>query len=100
MENDREINITVRIADFESFSLPIRMSQEALYRELISKINRYVDRFRFSSAPDSGPVALAKVALYYATMLYRCNEQLNRQSQLLADMEQELDNLLGHRQQP
>ena len=71
MNADKEHRITIRIADIEPFKLPVAQSEESFYRMVAGKINENVDRLRFGANADSDGVALAKVTLYYATMLYR-----------------------------
>lgn len=94
MSIDKEHRISVSIADIDTFSLPIQPSEEMLYRQVIENINRHVDRFRFGPNADKVSVAMAKVAIYYATMLYRRNDMMNTQAQLLAELESKFDSLL------
>ncbi len=79
MNADKEHRITIRIADIEPFKLPV---------------NENVDRLRFGANADSDGVALAKVTLYYATMLYRRTNLMNNQAELLREFEARLDSLL------
>ena len=44
---------------------------------------------------DSSDVALAKVTLYYATLLYRSTELVKKQNKLLEEFEQRIDQLLA-----
>ncbi len=94
MEPDREHRITVKISDIEPFKIGVSESEESFYRQVIEKINENVRRLQFNSSPDSTEVAVAKVALYYATMLYHRNNIMNAQSRLLEDFERQLDELL------
>ena len=79
MNADKEHRITIRIADIEPFKLPVAQSEESFYRMVAGKINENVDRLRFGANADSDGVALAKVTLYYATMLYRRTNLMNNQ---------------------
>ena len=96
MTFEKENRISVSIADIDTFSLPVPPSEEMLYRQVIENINQHVDRFRFGQNADKVNVALAKVAIYYATMLYRRNDMMNTQARLLADLEAKFDSLLQH----
>lgn len=86
--------ITVKIAGAPAFKLPVSENEESFYRHVISRINDNFNHFRFGANGDSDAVALAKVTLYYATMLYRKTEQIRSQAQLLEDFEHRLDSLL------
>ncbi|MDE5631925.1 MAG: hypothetical protein K2L92_09250 [Muribaculaceae bacterium] len=94
MDDNREHRITIKIAGVEPFRLPVSESEESFYRLVIKRINENVDRLSYGAAADPQPVALAKVALYYATMLYRQTNMINSQARMLADFEERLDALL------
>ena len=94
MNADKEHRITIRIADIEPFKLPVAQSEESFYRMVAGKINENVDRLRFGANADSDGVALAKVTLYYPTMLYRRTNLMNNQAELLREFEARLDSLL------
>lgn len=94
MNADPEHNITIKIADVEPFKLPIAESEEAFYRMVLEKFSTNVDRFRFGAAADSTAVALCKVGLYYATLLYKRTHQINMQAEMLRSFEERLDSLL------
>ncbi|MDE6463700.1 MAG: cell division protein ZapA [Muribaculaceae bacterium] len=94
MNADKEHRITIKIADIESFKLPVSESEESFYRMVVQKINDNMDRLRYGINGDSTEVALAKVAVYYATMLYRRTNQMNSQAGMLHDFEARLDSLL------
>ncbi len=94
MNADPEHKITIKIADVEPFKLPIRQSEESFYRMVLEKFNSNVDRFRYGTGADSTQVALCKVGLYYATMLYKRTHQINSQAEILRDFEQRLDGLI------
>lgn len=94
MNADHEHNITIKIADIESFKLPVPESAESFYRTVIEKINENVNRFRFGQNANPTTVALAKVALYYATMHYRRTYQMTMQAEMLKKFEERLDSLL------
>lgn len=95
MNNAKQHLITVKIAGSEVFKLPVAENEESFYRYVIERINDNCNHFRFGPHADSPSVALAKVTLYYATMLYRQTEQVNRQSALLDDFEARIDSLLA-----
>ncbi len=95
MNNAKQHLITVKIAGSEVFKLPVAENEESFYRYVIERINDNCNHFRFGPHADSSSVALAKVTLYYATMLYRQTEQVNRQSALLDDFEARIDSLLA-----
>ncbi|MDE6467291.1 MAG: cell division protein ZapA [Muribaculaceae bacterium] len=94
MSQQHEHRITIKIADAEAFKLPVKESEESFYRHVVEQINNNVNRFTFGANADSPDVALAKVALYYATMLYRQTNLINSQADMLADFERRIDNLL------
>lgn len=94
MENDKEHRITVKIADIEPFKIGVSESEESFYRQVIERINENVRRLQYNASPDSSPVAVAKVALYYATMLYHRSNIMTAQTKLLENFEKELDELL------
>ncbi len=94
MNADKEHRITIKIADIETFKLPVSESEESFYRMVVQRINDNVDRFRYGANADSTAVALAKVALYYATMLYRRTNQMNSQAEMLRSFEERIDSLL------
>lgn len=94
MDDNREHRITIKIAGVEPFRLPVSENEESFYRLVIKRINENVDRLSYGAAADPQPVALAKVALYYATMLYRQTNMINSQARMLADFEERLDALL------
>lgn len=95
MKESREHLITVKIADVEPFKLPVAESEESLYRYVIERINTHYDHFRLGRIADSESVALAKVTLYYATLLYQKTATLREQSNLLEQFEERLDSLLA-----
>lgn len=94
MNADPEHNITIKIADVEPFKLRITQSEEPFYRMVLDKFNTNVDRFRYGIASDSTAVALCKVGIYYATMLYKRTHQINSQAEMLRSFEERLDSLL------
>ncbi len=94
MNEQREHKITIKIADVEPFRLPVPENEESFYRHVIERINKNVDKLSFGAHADSREVALAKVALYYATMLYRQTNLINAQAALLSDFEKRIDSLL------
>ncbi|MDE5628087.1 MAG: hypothetical protein K2I69_00835 [Muribaculaceae bacterium] len=95
MKQSNEHLITVKIADVVPFKLPVSESEESLYRYVIGRINEHYDRFHFGPMADSSDVALAKVTLYYATLLYRSTELVKKQNKLLEEFEQRIDQLLA-----
>lgn len=94
MNADPEHKITIKIADVEPFKLRISESEESFYRMVLEKFNANVDRFRYGTGADSTEVALCKVGIYYATMLYKRTHQINTQAELLRTFEERLDSLL------
>lgn len=94
MSAKTEHKITIQIADIETFQLPVAKSEESFYQMVIEKINDNVNRFHYGVHADSTPVALAKVALYYATLAYRQNDKINAQSEMLHNFEERLNGLL------
>jgi hypothetical protein len=94
MIKQNEHRITIKIGDVQAFTLPVREDEESFYRRVIEQINNNVNRLRFGRNADSPSVALAKVALYYATMLYRQTNLINSQAELLKDFENRIDSLL------
>lgn len=94
MKQSNQHLITVKIAGADAFKLPVAENEESFYRYVIERINENLQKFRYGSNADSDSVALAKVALYYATMLYRKTELMRSQATLLEDFETRLDSLL------
>ena len=94
MKQSNSHRITVNICGAEAFKLPVPEDEESFYRELIERINSNCDRFRYGRDADTDGVALAKVALYYATMYYRRHDTARRQSELLDSFEASLDSLI------
>jgi len=94
MTTQKEHRITIKIGDVPAFTLPVREDEESFYRRVIEQINNNVNRFRFGRNADIPAVALAKVTLYYATMLYRQTNLINSQSEFLKNFEDRLDSLL------
>ena len=90
MEQSKVHSITVKIAGVDSFKLPVKENEESFYRSIIERINLI-----YGASGDKPTVALAKVALYYADMLYRQTKQLQEQKTLLQDFESRLDQLLS-----
>ena len=78
----------------EPFDLPIHRNEESFYRNVLEHINRNIDRLRYGANPNAASVAVAKVLLYYATLLYRRTQQINSQAELLDAFEKRLDGLL------
>lgn len=74
--------------------MPIAESEEAFYRMVVEKFSSNVDRFRLGAAADSTEVALCKVGIYYATLLYKRTHQINMQADMLRTFEERLDSLL------
>lgn len=94
MNEQKEHRITIKIADADVFKLPVKESEESFYRHVIEQINHNVNRFRYGANADTPSAALAKVTLYYATMLYRQTNLINTQADLLQDFEERIDRLL------
>ena len=95
MNQPKQHLITVKIAGAEAFKLPVSENEESFYRYVIERINDNCNHFRYGAFADTDSVALAKVTLYYATMLYRQTEQLNNQASMLDEFEQRIDGLLA-----
>lgn len=87
--------ITVDISGAKPFKLPVDENEESFYRQIIEKINENCRRFQSGIEADDEQVALAKVALFYATMFYRRHDLVCRQGALLDAFEQRLDAFLG-----
>lgn len=87
--------ITVKIAGAEPFKLPVAENEESFYRYVIERINDNLNKFRSGTNADTENVALAKVALYYATMLYRKTELIRSEAELLERFEANIDRLLA-----
>lgn len=94
MEKQTEHRITVKIADAPAYKLAVKESEESFYRQVIANINANVDKLRYGVNADNAQVALAKVTLYYATMLYRQTKMINDREKLLDDFEARIDALL------
>lgn len=95
MKQSNQHLITVKLAGAEPFKLPVAENEESFYRYIIERVNANLQKFRFGANADTENVALAKVALYYATMLYRKTELIRSQASLLDDFEARIDNLLA-----
>lgn len=95
MKQPNEHRITVKITGSEVFKLPVAENEESFYRAVIEKINKNINGLCQGVGADRPTVALAKVALYYATILYRRTEAMAEQSRLLDDFEATLDSLLA-----
>ena len=95
MEQSKVHSITVKITGVDPFKLPVKENEESFYRSIIERINGNCENLIYGASGDKPAVALAKVALYYADMLYRQTKQLQDQRILLADFEARLDRLLS-----
>lgn len=94
MNEQKEHRITVKITGADSFKLPVAENEESFYRVVIENINKNINGLCLGSNAEKPSVALAKVALYYATILYRQTTMLNNQAQMLRDFEARIDELL------
>lgn len=94
MDENKEHRITIKIPGVEPFKLPVAENEESFYRLVVKRISNNVDRLSYGANADHQPIALAKVTLYYATMLYRQTNAINEQTKLLDDFENRLDQLL------
>ncbi|MCM1066223.1 MAG: hypothetical protein NC418_01455 [Muribaculaceae bacterium] len=94
MNKQIEHRITIKIDGADPFRLPVREDEESFYRHVIEQINSNIRRFRFGPNPDTSSAAIAKVALYYAVMLYRQTNLINNQADMLRDFEERIDELL------
>ena len=95
MKQSNQHLITVNIAGAVSFRLPVAESEESFYRYVIDRINDNLNKFRYGANADPENVALAKVALYYATMLYQKTDLIRSQTELLDNFEKRIDQLLA-----
>lgn len=95
MKQSNQHLITVNIAGATPFRLPVAESEESFYRYVIDRINDNLNKFRYGVNADPENVALAKVALYYATMLYHKTELIRSQAELLDNFESRIDQLLA-----
>lgn len=87
-------NITIKITGANPFTIPVKENEESFYFYVVEQINNNIDRFKYGANSDTQTVALAKVALYYATMLYRQTNLINNQAETLQKLEARLDELL------
>lgn len=94
MDQKRENKILIKITGVDSFRLRVREDEESSYRYIVDKINENVHRFQSGVNGDSPSVALAKVAIYYATLLFEKSKHIASQQALLEDFEKNLDSLL------
>jgi len=94
MKQQKEHRITIKIADADPFKLPVKEDEESFYRHVIEQINANVNKFLYGPNADTPSVALAKVTLYYGTLLYRQANLINNQAEMLKDFEEKIDKLL------
>lgn len=94
MKQQNEHRITIKIADADPFKLPVKEDEESFYRHVIEQINANVNKFLYSPNADTPSVALAKVTLYYGTLLYRQANLINNQAEMLQAFEEKIDKLL------
>ncbi|MCH5221443.1 MAG: hypothetical protein J1F05_03820 [Muribaculaceae bacterium] len=94
MNQQKEHKIKIKISDVEVFELPVKENEESFYSYVVEQINNNVNRFRYGANSDIPAVALAKVTLYYATMLYRQTNLINSQTEMLNNFEERIDALL------
>lgn len=95
MEQSKVHRITVNIVGVAPFKLPVKENEESFYRSIIERINENCKNLIYGSSGDTPNVALAKVALYYADMLYRQTRQVQEQKNLLQAFEERIDTLLA-----
>ncbi len=96
MEQSNEHTITINIAGVRAFKLPVSsQSEESLVRHVVTRINEHMQNFTYGANPKTKDVALAMIALYYATMQYRNIELLRSQNSMLDNFETRLDKLLA-----
>lgn len=95
MEQSKIHRITVNIVGVDPFKLPVKENEESFYRSIIERINENCKNLIYGTSGDSPTVALAKVALYYADMLYRQTRQVQEQKGLLQSFEDRIDQLLA-----
>ncbi len=95
MEQSKIHRITVNIVGVEPFKLPVKENEESFYRSIIERINENCKNLIYGGSGDTPNVALAKVALYYADMLYRQTRQVQEQRSLLQSFEERIDTLLA-----
>lgn len=95
MEQSKTHRITVKIVGVDPFKLPVKENEESFYRSIIERINENCKNLIYGASGDNQTVALAKVALYYADMLYRQTRQVQEQKALLQSFEERIDNLLA-----
>ena len=94
MTKQKENKILIKSADADAFMIPVKEGEESFYRTVTEQINANVNRFRFGANSDTSAVALAKVTLYYATMLYRQANLINNRAEMLKSFEERIDRLL------
>ena len=95
MEQSKIHRITVNIVGVDPFKLPVKENEESFYRSIIERISENCKNLIYGTSGDGPTVALAKVALYYADMLYRQTRQVQEQKGLLQSFEDRIDQLLA-----
>ena len=70
MEQSKIHRITVNIVGVDPFKLPVKENEESFYRSIIERINENCKNLIYGTSGDGPTVALAKVALYYAEIIF------------------------------
>ncbi|MDE6301875.1 MAG: hypothetical protein K2M19_09185 [Muribaculaceae bacterium] len=93
-DNKKLHRFTAKIADVEPFVFSITLAEEPIFRRAAYHVNELWQKMQKDQPSKSSHYALAKVALAFAELYYRKNEQLAVQSRLLEDFEKHLDRIL------
>lgn len=93
-EEEKKHRFTAKIADAEPIVFHITLADEEVFRRAVYHVNRIYDKFKAQQPDKSDDYTLAKVALAFAELYYRKNDQLNAQSKMLDDFEAVLDEVL------
>lgn len=94
-ENNKKVHrFTAKIADVEPFAFQIAADEEPIFRKAAFHVNGLWQKMQKDQPNRSSHFLLAKVALAFAELYYRKNEQIATQTRLLEDFEQNLDSIL------
>ena len=82
------------MADVEPFVFSLTLEEEPIFRKAAYHVNEQWRKMQENQPDKSSHYILAKVALAFAELYYRKQEQLTAQSRLLSDFESKLDEIL------
>lgn len=94
MTTGKKHRFTAKIADVEPFAFEVEHDEEPIYRKAVYHINQLWDKMKTDQPGKSSHFIMAKVALAFAELYYRKNEQLSAQSEMLGEFERCLDDIL------